>query len=275
MTALNTYATLAEFKAWKQITNVNITLDADVDRILESVSRHIDGETMRTFNPRIETRYYNTPEELELCLDDDMLAVISITNGDGSSLASTEYHLLPKNFYPKNEVKIKTTSAYRWEYDTDSGSEYVISVNGYWGYHERYALMGWKQVGTLGAAISDTTTASFTMNSGHSAAIGKVYKIDNELFQTIGLSAAVFTVNQRGDMGSTAATHSNGATVYEWQVMSDVKVATLEIAHNVFARRFGESTQSATTVTAAGVVITPKDYGKTTLDTIKRLRKRN
>jgi hypothetical protein len=273
MSAINTYASLTEFKQWKQIDGYDPGLDTVVERILESVSRYIDDRTMRTFNPRIESRYYSVPYKRELRLDDDLLEVITITNGDGASLPSTEYHLLPKNLSPKFGLLIKSGSQYAWELDSDNGDEYVININGIWGFHSRYTLRGWKLIGTLGAAISDTTTASFTLNTGHSASVGKVYKIDNELFNTTAFSGNVFTVDKRGDNGSTAATHSNSTSVYEWQVMSDIKTLCVEVAHNVFAKRFGESNQGAATITAAGVVITPKDFGKMSDDILRHYKR--
>ena len=68
------------------------------------------------------------------------------------------------------------------------------------------------------------------------------------------------TVLQRGDNGSTAATASNGATVYVWQTMKACQNACIEIANSAYRRRYGQSATSNTeTVTAAGVVLSPRD----------------
>jgi hypothetical protein len=275
MSILNSYATLAEFKAWKEIESSDAMRDGDVERILEAQSRFIDDKTFRTFYPRIETRYYDIPDERCLRVDDDLLQVLSLTNGNGSTIAAAQYNLEPKNLTPYYEIKLKELSAEAWMPDSTHGGDRVVAVYGYWGFHNRYAQRAWKSVGTLGAAISDTTTAAFTMTAGHAVAIGRIYRIDNELYNVTGVSGNTITPYARGDNGSTAATHSNSTTVYEWQVIPNVKVAVLDLAHAVYARRFGTSANFGVTVTAAGVVLSPKDYSESVKDTIASLKRMN
>lgn len=272
---LNSYATLAEFKAWKEIENINAVRDGDVERILEAQSRFMDDKTFRTFYPRVETRYYDVPDNSCLRLDDDLLEVISITNGDGAAVADTEYNLVPKNITPYYEIKLKEISASFWLPSTTYGGDAVIAVNGIWGFHNRYAQRAWKTVGTLGAAISDTTTASFTMTAGHTVQSGRVYKIDNEIFNVTSVVSNAVTVYGRGDNGSTAATHLNSATVKEWQVLPNIKVSVLDLSHSIYSRRFGTSANFGVTVTAAGVVLSPRDYTETVKDTIAALKRIN
>lgn len=268
----NSYATLAEFRAWKEITNTDAERDSVVSSILESVSRYLDGQTGRRFYPRIETRYYSVPDGRQLLLDDDLLAVVEILNGDAAALPATEYHLIPKNATPAWAIRIKETSAYYWATDADGGDDLVIGVTGYWGYHHLYSI-AWRNVGTLDAAITSTSATSFTMTSASSVTAGMILRIDNELLNVSSVAANTVTIFERGDNGSTAATHSSGAIVYAWRPMDDVRLLTLEIAHNVFMRRFGEAAQSTATITAAGVVITPKDISRLSHDTIVRLRR--
>lgn len=275
MTTINSYATLAEFKAWKEIDGVNIQRDSDLELILENASRYLDDMTGRTFYPRIETQSYSVPPGRSLKLDDDLLEVLSITNGDDTTLANTEYHTLPKNMSPKYMIDIKNTSIYSWQYDTDAGGEYVIDVNAVWGFHNRYSTGAWKSAGTLGAAISDTTGTSVTMTAGHTLKASKIYKVDNEIFIPSGVANNTITLYERGMNGSTAATHSNGATVYEWQVMREIKKFCLEKTRFDYARRFGESPAFGATITAAGVVMSPKDMSKAEEDLIKVFRKRS
>lgn len=67
-------------------------------------------------------------------------------------------------------------------------------------------------VGALGAAIPDTTGTSVTMTAGHSVAAFDTLTIDSETLYVTAVSTNTLTVI-RGWAGSTAATHSNGATV--------------------------------------------------------------
>lgn len=274
MTVINSYATLAEFKAWKEITNSDATRDGVVNDILESASRYIDSASMRTFFPRIETRYYDVPAGRELCLDDDLLEVLTITNGDNASLPSTEYNLLPKNLTPHYAIKITPTSTYYWTVDTTSGNELVIDINGIWGYHNRYSQRAWKSVGTLGAAVTDTTTLAFTMTAGHTVLAGQILKIGSELYNVNTVSSNTITPFVRGDNGSTAATHLISTAVYAWQPMDDIKEACLDIAHNIYSRRFGGAVSQNAIITGAGVVLTQRDIPEKAKATINAYTKK-
>lgn len=67
---------------------------------------------------------------------------------------------------------------------------------------------------TLGAAISDTTTTSVTLSSVDSLSVDDIIKVDSEVLRVtaIDTDTNIITV-VRGRHGSTAATHSNGASV--------------------------------------------------------------
>lgn len=232
--------------------------DAVIDILLENASRFLDGATSRKFYPTVENQYFDIPNDNEL-LFDDLLEVITFTNGDGVAIASTEYNLEPKNLSPRYGLKLKGSSSVSWQPDSSGNSEDVLSLLGLYGYHNSYTLNGWKSAGTLGAAIADTTTLAFTMSAGHSVAVGKTYRIDNELFNIATVATNTITPLARGDNGSTAATHLINAVVYEWQPMTDAKNSVLEIASQEYRRRFGESGNSSSTFVAGGVIISSKD----------------
>jgi len=130
----NGYCTLEEFKRSKDITSTDAKRDSVIERIIEGASRDFDTETGRTFYARTETRYYSIPDGRELSVDDDLLTITTLTNGDANTIASTEYNLLPRNISPKFSVKLKGSSSYYWDYDSSGNSEYVISILGTWGY---------------------------------------------------------------------------------------------------------------------------------------------
>lgn len=257
MEIINGYATLQEFKDWKELDGIVTQRDNVIKQIISSVSRYIDDRTTRTFYPRVEIHYFDMPEEEELCLDDDLLEVLTLTNGDSSVISSTAYNLVPKNKTPHFAIELKDNSNIVWMATTDD--DYIVSVSGIWGYHKNYAQRGFVSAGTLGAAISDATTLSVTMTTGHTVKQGKLYRIGNELMQVSSVSTNAVTLVSRGDNGSTAAAHDNGSTVYEWLVMDDIKAACLTVAHNLYSRRFGENVNNVATVTGAGVVIQPRD----------------
>jgi hypothetical protein len=128
-----------------------------------------------------------------------------------------------------------------------------------WGYHNDYSVRGWLQIGTLGAAITDTTTLAFTATTGHTLVSGQIIKIDSELYNVSTVATNTITPVKRGDNGSTAATHLINAVIYAWQPLDEVKQNCIDIANSAYMRRFGKNTGESATITAAGVVLSPRD----------------
>ena len=190
----NGYAILSEFKQYARITSTDVSDDAVIENIIEGASRLIDNETRRTFYARTETHLYDTPDSDTLyILDDDLLTITTLTNGDGTALTTANYILLPNNATPKWGIKIKSSSTKTWEEDSSGNYEQAISIAGTW---------GWSATAPL-----------------------------------------------------------------------DIKEACLEIAMAAY-HRFGENTTSESTITAGGVVITPRDIpasARAVLDNYVRL----
>lgn len=266
MTARNVYATLAEFKAYFTARGGSAATDAAddavIEKLLEQASRHLDSKTARWFYPRIETRYYNIPGqpdgyERELWLDADLLAVISFLNGDAVSIAATEYNLLPKNEYPKYSISMRPTSNVVWSLDSNGDWEHVLDVLAIWGFHSRYQD-AWLAGSTLAEDL-DTSETQWDVASESLFAAGQTVKVDNEICVVSSTVSGKINVISRGDNGSTAATHLSGATVYIWRPMEEARNAVCEIANTAYRRRFGMATSGSEQVTAAGVVLSPRD----------------
>lgn len=276
MVAINTYVTLSDFKAWitaaGQTLQVDPADDAVLERILENTSRYIDTETNRTFYPRVETRYFNVPEDEELLVDDDLLAITSITNGDDVAVSSTDYNLLPLNRYPKFSIRLKDSVGEYWEDDSDGESIGVIDVAGIWGYHNDYGRRAWKTGTTLSAAIATTSATSASVTSAALFDPGQIIKIDSEFMLVTAVGGTTLTI-ERGVNGSTAATHLISAVVYIWTPQPDIWQAVVEIANNSRLRRFGENMTGVSTVSPAGVIVGPHDLTETARTAIARYRR--
>ena len=280
MTALNIYATLAEFKSWLtqrgSLLEIDSADDAVIEDLLEGVSRYIDQWTNRTFYPRYETRYYSVPDgeyPRSLMLDDDLLAVVTLTNGDANTIASTEYYLSPRNYEPKYQITLEEASTYYWELDSSGNSEYVISVAGWWGYHNHYTQRGWYAASTLAEAL-DISETDWDVTSGAAYSPGQIVKVDTELAIISSISSNTLSVVQRGENGSTAATHLTAATLYRWQPMDSIRQATMLIAQSMYQSRAGQTSTGRMTITAAGIVIRPEDVpplAQVTLNNLVRL----
>jgi hypothetical protein len=77
----------------------------------------------------------------------------------------------------------------------------------------RSFIRDWPQIDVLTAAITDTTTKSFAVADATIYTPNTIVQVDQEAFRVkTGASTTVTTYN-RGDRGTTAATHANGALV--------------------------------------------------------------
>jgi hypothetical protein len=245
MSLINGYVTLAEFKEHHLPETATDTADDGViSTILEAASRKFDDETLRTFYPRVETRCFDSPSERQMNVDDDLLEVLTLTNGDTSTLAATEYNLVPKNVSPAYAVKLKEASAYYWTLDSSGNLEDAIDLIGIWGYHDRYSQRAW----LTGSTVNESLTASdltITMTSGTLFSAGQIIRMENELCIVASVSDTAVTVSKRGDNGSTAATHASTTPVYIWQPMTQVKQAVMEKAVGLYMRKHGQSAVDA------------------------------
>jgi len=266
---MNTYCTRADFLKWVTPLNVGPDYidDVVIQDILEAVSRYIDGMTCRTFYPRVETRSYDTPMQHGLELDDDLLEVITLTNGDDNTIPSTEYNLIPKNYSPHFEIRLNAVSSYAWVQDGTYGPDFAVDVSAIWGFHNSYSQRGWKAVTTLAEAL-DISELPWDLTDASTLEANDILRVGNELAIVASKSTNTVTVHARGENGSTAATHDNAATVYVWQPMPEINQACKQIAQNVY-RRFGSNSTDEQIVTAAGLVITPRDVPVLATKTIR------
>lgn len=199
--------------------------------LIRSTSRDMDAACGRRFYPRIETRYFDMPRNRILTLDDDLLAVNTLTNGDGNELTSSQYDLIPYNQTPYYQLRLKASSQDYWQTDSNGNSERAISLAGVWGFHRDYSGALLDTGATLAAAITDTTGTSFTCTTGKLYA-GYLIKIDSEYLYvsavTTGASDTVTVV--RGVNGSTAATHLVNTPIYRWYNPEIESICTMAVA---------------------------------------------
>jgi hypothetical protein len=139
MAITNGYTTLANVLALLAAEGEDPGEDAMLEGMIEAASRLFDGLTRRTFYARTETRYHSVPERnavnrRRLWLDDDLLSATSITNGDGTAIAASDYYFEPRNGLPACAVVLKQSAGVVWTGDADGNTEYVIPIAGSWGY---------------------------------------------------------------------------------------------------------------------------------------------
>ena len=197
-----------------------------------SASRAWDMQTHRRFWPLVETRYYDYPGPWTLRLDDDLLAVATLTNGDGETLTeNTDFYLYPLSEYPKRRIDIKRDSGSVLQYS--STMQRAISVAGTWGYHDDWAN-AWADsgdaVGNAGGINAAATSITVTDADGADAwgltprfKADTLIRIDSEYLWITATNTSTNALTVvRGVNGSTAATHEATADIYTYRPPQDV-----------------------------------------------------
>lgn len=141
MPIVNGYSTLAEFKALLVSQNLpaNATDDTVIEDLITDASRLIDNIANRTFYLRTETHYFDQPAGRQIMLDDDLLAVTTLTNGNSTVIAAANYILLERGRLPYWGLRLKEYSTVAWAPDSSGNTEQVVSLLGSWGYVDRAA----------------------------------------------------------------------------------------------------------------------------------------
>ena len=133
----NGYTTRAAVLDMLRAQSTDAVDDTVIDSMITKASRYIDLETTRTFYARTETHYFDVPRPYnrELLMDDDLLTVTTLTNGNAEVLTTSDYVLLPYNDSPKYAIKLLDVSDKIWEVNsTTNSAERAISLIGAWGW---------------------------------------------------------------------------------------------------------------------------------------------
>jgi hypothetical protein len=223
------YTTVAACKDSRDIqATISSVQDDFILREIRRASKDINDICNRHFAPVIDTHYFDTPGGANLVsrvyaryiadlnMDDDLLELTTLTNGDGTVITSTDYKLYPLNSTPKEKLTL-LSSKYVWLPATNGVPNGAVSIVGTWGYHREYDE-AWDTVTALAAAITTTTATSTTVPKGLIDA-GDLLKIDTEFIYVS--AVATGTPNDtltivRGVNGSTAAAHLVSAVVYRY-----------------------------------------------------------
>lgn len=165
------YATLYQVRAYLKLGTNETQDDTLLSQFISQATDWInDVRCLRRFDIRRETRLMNNPyppasgfgmypipsgtsrgawmvSELAnfnnaaaglLKVDDDLLEVLEVVNGDESEIDSGDYVLEPKNRYPKYGLRLTNQSGKAWMISGGGDWRQVIPVDGLWGYHEHY-----------------------------------------------------------------------------------------------------------------------------------------
>ncbi|MEY4376140.1 MAG: hypothetical protein RJB26_690 [Pseudomonadota bacterium] len=126
------YETLANLRRW-----LNITSSSDDDILqaaLDDATAHIERETLRVWAAIADTtRRFDAVVDVRgrtLVFDAEIASITSITNGNGASVAASQYVTEPRNASPATAVTLKLNSTTEWTWSTSP--EDAIAVTGRW-----------------------------------------------------------------------------------------------------------------------------------------------
>ena len=262
MATRHTYATSDDLRDYLAGTSYSSGWTSDagsIRRILEGSSRRIDDYCGGgTFGPLTQTRYYDigsgtlrqSPQYTTASDQGDLSSTVStagvipldgwlispttVTAYGATDRATSEtltegynadFWLMPSNFAPKTILKLNedTTKG------LDAGQQ-TLAIIAEWGYTSDTVNV------TTSDAIASTTATSASVTSAADLGPAQTILIDSEQLYITAISGNTLTV-ERGVNGSTAATHSGGATVYRYDYPELVVQACLDLSKIVFRDR--------------------------------------
>jgi hypothetical protein len=149
--------------------------NSQIDSAIESSTRGIEDQMLRTFYPWQGTKYFNWPvgdaRSWVLYLrQNDAISVSSLSSG---GVLLTNFFLEPVNDgppYTRIELNISTSAAFR----VGATHQRDVTAVGLWGYRNDELLMG-----AISGAINDSVT-TIAVNSSANVGVGSLIRVDAE-----------------------------------------------------------------------------------------------
>ncbi len=213
-----------------------VTDDAKLARFINDASNIIGRETNRDFVPVRETREFDAQGEnitgrVLFMPIDDLAEIVTLTNGDATTISSSDYVLRPSNVYPKFGVTLKSSSGLTWVWDTDW--EEAITIDGYWVNHQDWPN-AW--VDTNDTVQDDPLTSSSTTLTVTNTALldernrtrfeeGMLIRVETEYMLVVEIASATTLTVIRGVRGTTAVSHVQATPIDSFAIQGDIEQA--------------------------------------------------
>jgi hypothetical protein len=234
---LNIYATLADARRRLDLSSTQTDDDDLLLALLGAASRLIDAATGRHFYPERQTFAYTVDDPALLLLRDDLLTLHTLTNGDGSTLSASVYHLHPPEVPVKSTVILDRTQAV---FTHDGDPVDAITVEATWGFHPAWAA-AWADSGdsvqnnplsssATALTVSDADAPELT-GYGQRFAVGQLLQIESEYLHVLAVNTSTNTLTvARGVNGTTAASHVQGTAISIYRPPEDIRQVCLRVA---------------------------------------------
>ncbi len=237
--ANKSYATLTQFKSsgWLNITPTDAARDTAILRLLQDASIEIDKFCRRSFQVKAETRTFDGSGQTLML--DDLLAVTTFLLDDSgaqtysTTLTTDDYGLYPLNQFPKTYAKISHISNVG---GFAGGIRAGVKITGNWGHGDGESATPYAATGATANGSINTSATAFNASDGSLLERGHTLLIDSEQVYVSNVSTNAVTV-VRAVNGTTAANHSNAATLSVYQYPGPIVTATLIQASRWWKRR--------------------------------------
>lgn len=230
-----TLSTLDQLRSRLSLASTDTADDPRLLNALQAAASHIERATGRRFCPRQKAIQHNYSSSLELLLDDDLLELTSLTNGDGNTITLTDVIPVPDEA-PFSYLRLTNSSAFTW----NIAPLQAVTVTGIWGWHDRPAEM-WRISGDTvqNNPLSSSATAITVLDADGADSealiprfqVGHLLKIDSEYLRVTAINTLtnVLTV-LRAANGTTAASHTLNTPIYTYQPPAELNTLALRWA---------------------------------------------
>lgn len=229
------YTTLTELTTLKAIPSYQTDDNELLTEFIHEASAFVDTYTGRHFVPYVATYSFSAGDVrniYDLDTREDLLAVTTLTNGDGTVISSDGYSLRPDNVYPKQVIELEESGAASWDF---SYRESRITVAGVWGYHENYAA-AWGSASTLSSTMTDSVTTCVVASAASYRVLDYIL-VDSEQMQVTAIAGGSLTVTRAAN-GTTAAAHgTTGVAVAVYRQQPTIRFCTNQIVKWMYERR--------------------------------------
>lgn len=127
------YTTAAQVRQYQGIGKDDD--DSLINALILRAQKAIENRTSRVFEGSAADRTFDAIRDVDgrmLWFDEDLASIVSVTNGDSTSVSASDYVTEPRNHAPYYALKLKDNATVEWTYtDTPEGA---ITVNGVWAF---------------------------------------------------------------------------------------------------------------------------------------------
>jgi hypothetical protein len=229
---MNTIATLYRLREHLGFASDDTAEDSRL-RLALAATTLIQRYAGRQFMPRHATLAHSVTREDSTCLllTDDLLALTSVTNGDGSPIAPEDMQVLAGS-------RLALLNGAAFNYDTTPVN--AIDVTGIWGWHDDWAQAWIASCDTVqnNPLSSSATTLTVADSAGADAngqtprfQVGQLLRIEAEYVRVTAVNTATHVLTiQRGANGTTAASHTQNTAIAVYCPPRDAEILCLRVA---------------------------------------------